>query len=152
VSDYRWGTAQIDVDAGWPAMLGEAVEAARHWWWYDVDGAHLTSTPPDELPGTTHLYAWAPGRWWRWRVDVVADLEGDAPVVGAWLAHAEDGPTDGRPARVTVRQCQSWPSHSGISADVSRVRLADSLRDRPMRVLVEHTSSLQFIDIGDRGQ
>jgi hypothetical protein len=109
VSRSQWTVARQELTAGW-------------WYWADLSGAHLESTPPEESPISTHMWGWGDDRWIRLRVD------GDT-VLGAELslgAPVTDGSTRASVRRVLTR---SWAEGE------TRVNVAAALRSRAMLLL-----------------
>lgn len=60
------GTAQLSPER-WPELVTDL--AGWHAAWADLDGFHLTDALPDELPLTSHLWAWTGNGWLRVRAD-----------------------------------------------------------------------------------
>jgi hypothetical protein len=109
VSRCQWTVARQELTADW-------------WYWADLSGAHLESTPPEESPLTTHLWGWGRDRWIRLRVDgdevLGAELSLDVPVAGG-----------GTPASVRRVLTRSWAEGE------TRVNVASVLRSRDMLLL-----------------
>lgn len=126
VSRSQWKVARQELTADW-------------WYWADLSGAHLASTPPEESPIATHMWGWGNDRWIRLRVDgdnvLGAELSLGVPVSG--------GDTPASVRRVLTR---SWAEGE------TRVNVAAVLRGRDM-LLLEVTApvSLTFMAVSEPG-
>lgn len=111
------------------------------WFWCDPDGAHVEAEPPLAWPRATHVWAWGPRAWGRWRIDPVDAPAGEPAVIGARLDEAELG-TDGS-VGVSVQDGRTWP------AGEDRAAVSDRLRGLPIRILVlERPVQVSFLEVG----
>lgn len=111
------------------------------WYWCDPDGAHVEAAPPAAWPRATHVWAWGPRAWGRWRIDPVGAPGREAAVIGARLDEVDPCDADDS-VEVRVQDVTTWPSGE------DRAALRETLRDLPVRILgVEYPVQVTFLEV-----
>ncbi|SHJ47063.1 hypothetical protein SAMN02745244_02583 [Tessaracoccus bendigoensis DSM 12906] len=128
----------------WPEVKQQAFVG---WYWCDPDGAHIADDPPEDVPAATHLWAWGPSSWGRWRIDPLGAGAGGATLTGARLALMGDGAPskadEEAAVEVTVAAATTWPADAPVG-------LVDSLRARPLNLIcVTRPVKLTFLAFDD---